>query len=665
MSEKTKDRGISGNRVKSETGGRKQTSVHVTPVNDWYHNIFNYVPIALLEEDFSVIKKHLDDLRGDGIKNLRDYFKKHPQELVKCVDMVKIINANEAALKLFHARSKRKLLRGLRQIFTEDTYDSFKEQLITLAKGAKLFEKERLVQTLDGDEKHVHLTLSLAPGFEDTWGRVLLSIVDITTRKQAEEELKNSHEYLEKLNNSLQEVIFRVRLPERTIDYVNHAVRNIFGYEENECLGKTTEFLYPSRQDYMSFGKLLEKTILEDKEALHTELSMEKKDGTLFPAEITTTFLKEDDGITGVISILRDITRRRRVEEGLRLSETRLTEAQRIAHLGNWDWDIATNELIWSDEIYRIFGLTKLNTGVTYDTFLSSVHPDDRELVEHSVNEALHEGRSYDINHRVVLPDGMVRIVHEKAEVSFNNKNQPVRMVGTVQDITELKRIEDELRTLSRRLVRIQEEERRNISRELHDEIGQSLTVLILMLDIAKHLSTGDAASTLAEAEELVNGLMEQVRQLSLELRPGMLDDLGLLPTLLWHFDNFTTKTHIKVNFKHSGLQVPFSSEVKIAAYRIVQEAMTNVLRHADVTEIDVTAWTDQEMLWIRIEDKGKGFDLKSISPGISGGLFGMYERAGSLGGDLTVDSIRGQGTTIVTRLPLSDSSTTSKEDEI
>jgi signal transduction histidine kinase len=237
-------------------------------------------------------------------------------------------------------------------------------------------------------------------------------------------------------------------------------------------------------------------------------------------------------------------------------------------------------------------------------------------------------------------------------------------MVGTVQDITESRRIEDELRSLSRRLVRIQEEERRNVARELHDEIGQSLTVLILMLDIAKRLSTGDAASTLVEAEELVNGLMEQVRKLSLELRPGMLDDLGLLPTLLWHFDNYTTKTRIKVNFKHSGLQVPFSSEVKIAAYRIVQEALTNILRYAGVREIDVTAWTDQQLLWIRIEDKGKGFDLKSISPGTSGGLFGMYERANSLNGELIVDSSPGQGTTIVTRLPLSDSSTTSKEDE-
>jgi PAS domain S-box-containing protein len=349
----------------------------------------------------------------------------------------------------------------------------------------------------------------------------------------------------------------------------------------------------------------------------------------------------------------------------LRLSEARLTEAQRIAHLGNWDWNIITNELLWSDEIYRIFGLTPQQFGATYEAFLNLVHPEDREFVERSVNEALYEGQPYDINHRIILPDGAVRIVHEKGEVTFDNKGGPLRMVGTVHDITELKRAEEELRALSHRLVQIQEEERRAIARELHDEIGQSLTVLKLLLDRAKRVPPTNIESTLAEAEALVNGLMEQVRNLSLDLRPGMLDDLGLLPTLLWHFDNYTAKTQIKVNFKHSGLQISFPPEVRVAAYRIIQEALTNVVRHANVSEVDVAVWFDQKMLWIRIEDKGNGFDAAAISPGTSGGLFGMHERARSLEGELTIDSTPGMGTTIIARLPLSDREKGSKENSI
>jgi signal transduction histidine kinase len=155
---------------------------------------------------------------------------------------------------------------------------------------------------------------------------------------------------------------------------------------------------------------------------------------------------------------------------------------------------------------------------------------------------------------------------------------------------------------------------------------------------------------------------MTQVRNLSLDLRPGMLDDLGLLPTLLWYFDNYTAKTQIKVNFKHSGLQIRFPPEVRIAAYRIVQEALTNAARHANVSEVDVTAWFDQKMLWMRIEDKGNGFDMTTVSPSTSGGLFGMYERARSLEGELTVDSKPGMGTIIIAQLPLSDREMNSKE---
>jgi PAS domain S-box-containing protein len=651
-----------GNRLSQENKGSRQRAERLDLASNRYHSLFENVPISLLEEDFSYLKTYLDDLRNKGIKRFSEYFINNTQEVANCVEMVRITDVNQAALNLCQAASKEELLRGLSQIFTEDTYDAFKEQLIALAEGETSFEKDRLMRTLKGEDKHVHLKLLIAPGYEDSWKRVLLSLTDITARKRAEEELKSNHEYLEMLNNSLQEVIFRVVLPERTIAYVNRTIRSVFGYSEDECLGKTTEFLYPSREDYMNFGKLLEDTMLGREEALHTELSLRRKSGELFPAEITTTFLRENGEINGVISILRDVTRRRRAEDSLRLSEARLTEAQRISHLGNWEWDIITNELLWSDEIYRIFGLAPKQFGATYESFLNSVHPDDREFVQQSVNEALYEGRPYDITHRVLLPDSTVRIVHEMGEVTFDNNGKPLKMVGTVHDITEIKRAEEELRTLSRRLVEIQEEERRTIAHELHDEIGQSLTVLKLLLDRTKRIQPDNIESTLAEAESVVNGLMGQVRALSLDLRPGMLDDLGLLPTLLWYFDNYTAKTQIKVNFKHSGLQIRFPPDVRVAAYRIVQEALTNVVRHANVLEVDVAVWLDQNVLWISIQDKGNGFDTTAISPGTSGGLFGMHERARALGGELTIDSTPGMGTTIVARVPLFDIDKGAKE---
>ncbi len=134
---------------------------------------------------------------------------------------------------------------------------------------------------------------------------------------------------------------------------------------------------------------------------------------------------------------------KKRAEDALRLSEASLAEAQRIASLGNWDWDIVTNELVWSDEIFRIFGCEPQAFGATYETFIGFVHPDDKGLVTTAVDEAL-VNNSYSIDHRIVLPSGEVRYVHEQAEVAYDDSGTPMRMIGTVQDITELKQLEEE-----------------------------------------------------------------------------------------------------------------------------------------------------------------------------------------------------------------------------
>jgi PAS domain S-box-containing protein len=147
-----------------------------------------------------------------------------------------------------------------------------------------------------------------------------------------------------------------------------------------------------------------------------------------------------------VKELMKEEKDRRRSEERLKRSEASLAEAQRISHLGNWDWNIITNELHWSDEIYRIFGLTPQEFGATYEAFLDAVHPDDREFVEKAVDEALYGDKSYTLDHRIVLPDGSERVVHEQAAVTFDEEGKPTRMVGTVHDITEYKQTEEALR---------------------------------------------------------------------------------------------------------------------------------------------------------------------------------------------------------------------------
>ncbi len=477
-------------------------------------------------------------------------------------------------------------------------------------------------------------------------------------RRQAEEELRSSHEYLRKLNDSLQEAILTVKVPEREIVYVNRSTKNIFGYQPEECIGRNTEFLYSNKEEYLGFGDKLKEAIREDREALNAECLMKRKGGEVFSAEITATFLEENGKIDQVISILRDITRRKQTQEAFRLSEARLAEAQRIAHLGNWDWNIAKDELVWSDEIYRIFGLTPRQFGATYEAFLDSVHPGDRELVEQSVNAALHDRGPYSIDHRIVLPDGAVRVVHEEAEVTCDKDGRAVRMMGTVHDVTERKRTEDALRALSNQLVQSQEDERRAIACELHDQIGQSLTALKLLLDRAARSPAEGAGAITDEARALVNDLMRRVRDLSLDLRPAMLDDLGLLQALLWHFDRYAAQTQIKIDFRQSGLERSFPVEIRTAAYRIIQEALTNVARHSGAKNVRVAAWADGARLCLSIEDDGRGFDPAEKAVAASVGLSGMKERARLLGGTFQVDASPGKGTSLAVELPLPHDST-------
>jgi signal transduction histidine kinase len=215
------------------------------------------------------------------------------------------------------------------------------------------------------------------------------------------------------------------------------------------------------------------------------------------------------------------------------------------------------------------------------------------------------------------------------------------------------------LKALTERLVEVQEAERRYLARELHDEIGQNLTSLSLNLEIiTRSIEAGEKSSTLQmEMESIrgqVKGLLNQVRDLSLNLLPAMLDDLGLLPTLLDHCQRFTAQTGIQVKLAHHGLETRLPTQLETAAYRIIQEALTNVARYAGVDQVEVRLWATPYLLGVQVEDQGVGFDLQQIdSAHRSSGLPGMRERAANCGGTLEIETMPGVGTCLTAEFPL------------
>lgn len=212
-----------------------------------------------------------------------------------------------------------------------------------------------------------------------------------------------------------------------------------------------------------------------------------------------------------------------------------------------------------------------------------------------------------------------------------------------------------ELEALSHRLVEAQESERRLVARELHDEVGQALTGVRIVLELAAQ--SPDAAAYLAEAQAQVSELTRRVQTLSLSLRPAMLDDLGLLPALLWHFERYTAQTGVEVNFQHGQVNRRFNSEIETAGYRIVQEALTNVARHAGVKSAAVRLWADPARLMVEVADAGRGFspDELAASARHSTGLSSMRERAALLGGQCVIETGLGRGVRITAEIPLDE----------
>ena len=191
------------------------------------------------------------------------------------------------------------------------------------------------------------------------------------------------------------------------------------------------------------------------------------------------------------------------------------------------------------------------------------------------------------------------------------------------------------------------------MARELHDEIGQTLTGLNLILSIGATLPPSLLEARLSEARRQVGALIAHISRRSLDLRPTLLDDLGLRAALVWYLERYTEQTNIAVTFQEAGLDLRVAPLVELTAYRIVQEALTNVARHAEVATATVQVWVVNTRLVIQVMDSGRGFDVgAALRAHATSGLAGMRERARLLGGELTIEAEPGGGTRLLADLP-------------
>jgi PAS domain S-box-containing protein len=360
------------------------------------------------------------------------------------------------------------------------------------------------------------------------------------------------------------------------------------------------------------------------------------------------------------IAISRD-----RAQTALRESEAKLKEAQRIGKIGYWEHDLIADRITWSEETGRIFGLPSSDGGISQAQLEEMIHPDDRQLQRQALSEALQGSRLLDVEFRIVPSNGDMRFVHVRDEIVYDESGRPIRMFGTVQDITERKQAEEELRRyatrlqeLSRQVLQAQEVERRAIARELHDEIGQVLNAVSTNLQTIQ-LSSNAATLTerLNESVDLVDEALRQIRDLSLDLRPSLLDDFGLVPALAWFVDRQAQRSGFSVEWIVESSELRMRANLETTVFRVVQIALTNVARHAQAKHVHVELRQHEAELELVIRDNGIGFDvgaaLERASHGATLGLLSMQERVRLVGGTLEITSTPGLGTEIRARFPV------------
>lgn len=480
--------------------------------------------------------------------------------------------------------------------------------------------------------------------------------LEIVERRGVEARLKESEARFRAIVETSPVPLCITSMPEGDILYMNQPLRELFALDATQSsIGNIIDF-YASPQERDELVHHLR----DEGNLRNAELRFRRPDGTSFWAVANACVATYGD-VPAIYVGLYDVTARRNADEKLRASEASLANAQRLARLGDWAWDRDGGITHWSSELYRILGLEPSVAKPCYSAYLAVVHPDDHTVVRRAMRVLLSKGQPFGIDHRIVGPDGTTRIVRLQAELVDARDGQSWGVVGTVQDITERKRTEEELlasreqlRELSAYLEAIREEERRRIALEIHDELGQLLTALKMDVALLKMRVVPDAEATrkIDDIRELVEKTIWMVRNVASHLRPAALN-FGIVSALEWLAEDFSRRNGMPCQLVVRGGEPSLADAHATAVFRIVQESLTNVSRHAGASRVAVTLVSSDVALDLRVSDDGQGFDLESEQGGYSYGLLGMSERARLIGGTLQIDSAPGAGTMVSINLPL------------
>jgi PAS domain S-box-containing protein len=438
----------------------------------------------------------------------------------------------------------------------------------------------------------------------------------------------------------------------------NKGAERLYGYSAGEVIGRSISLLMPP--DLCgNFPEIVAKLRHGDTIS-RRETVRQKKDGTQIEVSLTISPIKGTEGrIVGASAITRDITERKRAEEALRESEARFRLAAQAGKMYAYEWDVATDATVRSEEYSNILGLTGVLRSDTRQQFLSRVHPDDRAKFIAAVADLTPEHPTTQISYRVLRPDGAVIWLEKSGRAFFDAQSKMLRMIGIVADITERKLGEEALSGVSRRLIEAQEQERTRIARELHDDIGQRLALLAIELEQLRQNppNLSEVRNRMGDLWKQTSEIATDIQSLSHELHSSRLEYVGIAAAMRGFCQEFAEQQKVEIDFKIRDLPSPLSPDISLCLFRVLQEALHNSAKHSGVGRFEVQLWGMSGEIHLTVRDSGSGFDRKTAKQSRGLGLISMEERLKLLDGTFSIESQPKHGTTIHARVPLGSGS--------
>jgi hypothetical protein len=501
------------------------------------------------------------------------------------------------------------------------------------------------------------LSITIAPFPQ---GAIITSL-DITEHKRAEEALQESEKRFKELWDNAP-VAYHTLDARGIITSVNQTECKMLQYSSDEMVGRSVfEFILPEQQE--EARRRFEQKISGRGVPRFVNRIYVKKDGSKIYVVVDDILERDSKGkIIGVKSAVVDITERRKAEEALSESEEKyrtLTDNVNVAVFRNRSGPkgrfIEVNPAMVKMFDYKSKKeFLKLNVSDLYQ------NQGDRKKFSRKM---LRDGFVKNEELKLKKNDGTPIVCSESTVVVKDEKGRAKYFDGIIEDITERKRVEEDLkeskeqmRNLAAHLQSVREQERTFIAREIHDELGQSLTALKMDLFWLKNRTPADQKPLFEKTEQmtqLVDTTIQRVKKICSELRPRLLDDLGLLAAIEWQGEDFESHTGIKCEMTIDAQDMELDQDFSTAVFRIFQETLTNVARHADATRVKVGLREKAGRLELKVRDNGKGIPERKIFDPKSFGIVGMKERVYFLGGKIEIKGVQDKGTIIKMIIPL------------